>query len=120
MKTNSKLFEFPHDDLINLVKIVGKLIVTCADKTVRIWSLENGELLDKLQLADACTSFDLNSDQTLMVVAHHKGVSIWNFSSMIKITEIALDIVTDVRFNDHGTQLIVGQFHGQVSKIDLY
>ena len=96
------------------------LIVSCADKTVRIWSLEQGQLLYKLQLADMCTSFDLNSDNTLMAVAHHKGISIWDFSSMIEIIEIDLDMVTDVRFNEPGTQLIVGQFHGQVSKIELY
>ena len=86
---------------------------------IRIWDLTDGKLLHKLKLPDWCNNFDLNSDRTLLAVAHEKGVSIWNFLSLSKIKEIELNAVMDVRFNESGTKLIVGQYNGQVSKIDL-
>ena len=96
------------------------MIVTCGDTTVRIWNLENGKLLHKLKLPSWCKNFDLNSEKTLLAVAHQQGVSIWDFHNRIQIMEIELNDVTDVRFNEHGTTLIVGQFDGQVSRIDLF
>ena len=119
MASSSKLFEVSHDGDVWCVKIVGKMIVSCGDKTVRIWSLEDGTLLHKLQLPSWCWSFDLNSEKTLLAVALDRGVSIWDFANRIEISEIKLDMVTDVRFNEQGTTLIVGQFDGQISKIDL-
>ena len=120
MASSSKLFEVSHDGDVWCVKIVGKMIVSCGDKTVRIWSLEDGTLLHKLQLPSWCDNFDLNSEKTLLAVAHTEGVSIWDFSNIIQIMEVELESVSDVRFNDPGTTLIVGQFNGQVSKIGLY
>ena len=83
---------------------------------IRIWDLTDGKLL---KLPDWCNNFDLDSERTLLAVAHEKGVSIWNFSSLSKITEVELNAVMDARFNESGTTLIVGQYNGQVSKIDL-
>ena len=102
------------------VKIVDKLVLSCGDKSIQSWNLEDGKLLHKLQLPDWCYNFDLNSEKSLLAVAHESGVSIWNFSNKVQIMEIELDEVTDVRFNEYGTTLIVGQNEGQVSKIDLY
>ena len=96
------------------------MIVSCGDKTVRLWNLKNGKLLRKLQLPYLCRCFDLNSDETLLAVAHLKGVEIWDFSSLVKLTEIELKSVNDVRFNEPGTKLIVGQSDGHIFKIDLY
>ena len=119
LETNRKLFEVAHEDDIWCVKIVDKMIVSCGDKTVRIWNLEDGNIFYKMLLPDLCNNFDLNSEKTLLSVAHDKGVSIWDFANRIQISEIELKKVTDVRFNEPGTSLIVGQEDGQVSKIDL-
>ena len=101
------------------VKIVDKSLVSCGDKTVRIWSLKDGTLLHELKLPGRCNNFDLNSERTLLAVAHNKGVSIWDFRNLVQIREIELDIANDVRFNEPGTTLIIGQLNGQVSKVSL-
>ena len=120
LATDSKLFEASHEDIVHCVKVVGKMIVSCGDKTVRIWNLENGKLLHKLQLPGWCWDFDINSEKTLLAVALYEGVSLWDFRNRTQILKVELDRVTDVQFNEQGTTLIVGQFEGQVYKIDLY
>ena len=114
------------------MKTVGELLVSCGDKTIRIWKLKNGNLLHKLQLPDWCRNFDLNFKNTLLAVAHDFGVSIWDFSRLrsfdgkdfsvqIPIMEIpTLKKVMDVRFSESGTRLIVGQHDGKVFKVNLY
>ena len=120
MKTNAKLFEVAHDNHVNCVKIVDNRLVSCGDQTVRIWKLKNGNLLRTLYLPSWCNNFDFNSKSTILAVAHANGVSIYDFSNLMKIMEIELNQVMDVRFNESGTKLIVGQYDGKVFKIDLY
>lgn len=120
MTTSVKLFEGVHDDEVWCVKIVDKVVISCGYKAIRIWELNNGKQLHKLDLPSFCNNFDLNTDETLLAVAHEKGVSIWNFSSFSQIMEIELESVSDVRFNEPGTKLIFGQYNGNVWKIDLY
>ena len=120
LETNRKLFEVAHESNVHCVKVVDKMVISCGDKAVRIWSLEDGKLLHKLHLPDRCRNFDLNSEKSLLAVAHDQGVSLWDFSNVVQVMEIELYYVSDVRFNEHGTTLIVGQKQGQVSKIDLY
>ena len=85
MKTNAQLFQVSHNDQVNCVKIVDELLVTCGENTVRFWKVENGDPLDTLYLPNWCHNFDLNSEQTLLAVAHRNGVSIYKFSSRIKL-----------------------------------
>ena len=118
--TNKLLFEFAHEALVHGVKIVDKMVLSCGDKTLRIWNLTDGNLLHKLQLPSWCYNFDLNSEKTLLAIAHFDGVSIWDFLNVIQLMEVSMNEVYDVRFNEQGTTLIVGQSDGQVSKIDLY
>ena len=120
MTSDRQLFEASHESTVWCVKIINKMIISSGDKTVRIWNLEDGKLLHKLKLPSWCNNFDLNSEKTILAVAHHEGVSIWDFENRIQISEIELNKVNDVRFNEPGTTLVVGQFDGQVSKIDLY
>ena len=119
MTSDSQLFQVSHEDEVLCVKVVGKKIVSCGDTTVRIWNLEDGKLLHKLQLPDLCHNFDLNPEKTLLAVAHYIGVSIWDFQNLAQISEIELDRVMDVRFNEQGTRLIAGQKNGQIYKIDV-
>ena len=120
MKTNAKLFEVAHDYDVHCVKIVDNRLVSCGDQTIRFWKLKNGNLLRTLYLPSWCNNFDLNSDSTLLAISHQKGVSIYDFQNLMKIMEIELNQVMDVRFNESGTKLIVGQYDGKVFKIDLY
>ena len=120
MTSSSQLFEVAHEGKVFCVKVVGKLVLSCGGKTVRIWNLKDGKLLHKLHLPNLCNNFDLNAEKTLLAIAHSDGVSIWDFSNVVQIREIELKWVNDVRFNKRGTTLIVGQFYGQVFKIDLY
>ena len=119
MKTNAQLFSVSHNDQVNCVKIVDELLVTCGENTVRFWKVENGDPLDTLYLPNWCHNFDLNSEQTLLAVAHRNGVSIYKFSSRIKLMEIELEEATDVRFNEPGKRLIASQYDGKIFKIDL-
>ena len=95
------------------------MLISSGDTTIRIWNLENGALLRKIQLPAGCYNFDLNSETTLLAVAHGKGVSIYDFPKLKKIMEVELTEVADVRFNEPGTRLIVGQNDGKIFKIDL-
>ena len=119
MKTSLKLFEVAHEGWVRCVKIVDEMLVSCGDQTIRIWNLKNGNLLHTLYFPSWCYNFDLNSEKTLLAVAHVKGVSIYNFSSRSKLMEIELDTASDVRFNESGTRLIVSQHDGKIFKIDL-
>ena len=120
MTSNSQLFEALHDGHVRCVEVVGKMIVSCGGTSVQIRNLEDGKLLHKLLIPIWCSNFDLNSQKTLLAIAHAEGVSIWDFSNLVEITRIAMNLVNDVRFNEPGTTLIIGQEDGQISKIDLY
>ena len=120
MTTEIKLFEMAHEGKVSCLKIVDKWIVSCGDNTFRFWNLTNGEEVNKLQLLDECRNFDLDSKRTRLAVAHKSGVDIWDFAKRTKLAEIKTDEhVNDVRFNDSGTKLIIGEYSGQISRIYL-
>ena len=119
MKQNVQLIEVAHTNWVYCVKLVGKLLVSCGDTTIQIWNVTSSKQLHILNLPSWCYNFDLDSKRTLLAVAHGTGVSIWNFSSLNKIIEMELDNASDVRFDETGTQLIIGQYDGQVTKMDL-
>ena len=96
------------------------MLVSCGHTTVRFWNVTDGKQLHQLEITDYCAMFDLNPGRTLLAVAHNSGVSIWDFSSRTKLTEINFNDVVDVRFNEDGTKLIVGQYDGQVSLVGMH
>lgn len=127
LSTSSQLFEVQLEQYdgreygrVLCLKVVDRKFILCWYNTVRILDLKDGKFLHQIRLPDWCRNFDLNSQKTLLAVAHDEGVSIWNFSNLVKISETELKSVFDVRFNKAGTRLIVGQKDGQISKIDLY
>ena len=87
MTSNSQLFEALHDGHVHCVKIVGKMIVSCGGTTAQIRNLE-GKLLHKLQIPNWCHNFDLNSEKTLLAIAHAEGISIWDFLNIVQIMEL--------------------------------
>ena len=126
-----KLYEVDHGHAVYCVKIVDELLLASGGIMVKIWNLKSGNLLHKLQLPNMLCNFDLDPQNTLLAVAHYHGVSIWDFSSLKSfdgldysvrspIMDIKLQDVMDVRFNEPGTRLIVGQYDGKVFKVDLY
>ena len=119
MSTNSKLFELRDEGTVIGVKIVDKSLISCGSKAVRIWSLEDGKLLKKLRLPNWCRNIDLNSERTILAVGFYNGVVIYDFSTLVELMTIELDVVNDVRFNELGTKLIVGQYNGQISVINI-
>ena len=62
LQTHRQLFEVEDESSVSCVKIVDRSIVSCGDKTVRIWNLTDGTLFHKLQLPGSCRNFDLNSE----------------------------------------------------------
>ena len=122
MTTHTKVLEVAHTGKVWCVEIVDKWLVSCGpgEKAIRFWSLQNGEEVTKLKLSGECRNFELNSKRTRMAVAHNSGVEIWDFASRKRLKEIKTnDSVNDVRFNESGTKLIIGEYSGQVSKVDL-
>ena len=108
------------------VEIVGSQIISCGDKTIRIWSIEDGKKLDVLRHQETCHNFDLNREKQLLAVAHESGITVWDFSTKTKIKDIdgpgylqTKISASDVQFNKSGNKLIVGNVDGQVLQIDI-
>ena len=121
MKQNVQLIEVAHEFQVSCVKLVEKSLVSCGESTtIRIWNITSNEQLHMIQLSGFCTNFDMNSERTLLAVAQSNGVSIWSFSNLTMIMQLELEVVADVRFDQTGTQLIIGQYDGQVWKMDLH
>ena len=110
-----------HDGNVHCVKVVNSFIISCsADKTTRIWNLEDGKLLKKLHHSKSCSNFDLNLKTMLLAVAHRSGVTLWDFLTKTKIKDIDLaGSVADLRFNQSGKILIIGKHDGEVFKADI-
>lgn len=120
MTAESKMFELEHTDIVWCVKLLKKLIVSCGDTTIRIWNLTDGEELHRLHLPGWCNNFDLNRQETVLVVGDTKGFSIWDFQTRLKLKETEVESgVTDVRFNESGLKLVVGIHDGRVWQTKL-
>ena len=113
MASMTKLFDGAHGTTVWCVKVIDEKVLSCGDKIVRVWSLAGRELYE-FRHSNWCNNFDLNMDKTLLAVAHSDGLSIWNFSSRIKLKEIEINDVWDVRFNESGTKLVFGLYDGTI------
>lgn len=114
MTSGKKLIEVAHENDVFCIKLVHERLLSCGDKTVRVWSLQDGSELHKFQHSSWCNNFDLNFDETLLAVAHSGGLTIWDFSNRIKLQEIEINDVYDVRFNESGMKLVFGLHDGTV------
>ena len=86
------------------------MLLRSLSRTVRIWDLENGKELHKLEHSGECMTFDFNANKTLLAVGHETGISIWNWTTRTKAQEIEMYRPADVRFNESGKKLIVGSY----------
>ena len=122
METNSKVWQFQHDQKVNCVQLQNKQVISCSDDgSTRIWNLDTGIEIHRLAHESECNNFDLNSDQTLLAVASNGAVVLWDFKTATKIKEFKLGETSpnDLRFNPAGDRLIVGLYDGRIFKIDL-
>ena len=94
MTDGKQLFQSSHDGNVNCVDISDNSIISCsADKTTRIWSLEDGSELNRLQHPESCNNFDLNLEEMLLAVAHDSGITLWDFAKKLKIKEIIIQLL---------------------------
>ena len=121
MRTKEKLWQFQHEGKVYCVQLHENFVITCsADKTTRIWNLDNGQEVHKLSHPGRSWNFDLSPNQTLLAVASDTAVVLWDFKNATKIKEFKLDKnIFDVRFSPDGTRLVAGLYEGEVFKIDL-
>ena len=115
MKAKKELFRLEHDNYVYWVSFHNDLIISSShDKTTRIWNKSNGEQLHSLMHEGKCETFDINTNGTLIAVAHAEGVSIWSLANYDKVSELKLSKVTDVRFQTNDkiiATLTDGQAH---------
>ena len=121
METNSKVWEFRHEDEVKCVQLHEKWLVSSSvDRTTSIWNLDTGKQIYRLVHEDPCTNFDISPDKTILAVGCASGVVLWDFKNATKIREFELEReVTDLRFNPAGDRIIVGASDGWIFKIDL-
>ena len=111
MSTWSKLFQCKHDDWVNCIMFwQNYLISASSDRTVKIWSKNDGQLIKTLQHDQPCYNFDINNG--IMAVASFTGVTIWALADHKKLKHIELGQISDVRCQ--GNQIIAGAADGRV------
>ena len=121
METNSKVWEFRHEDQVKCVQLHDKWLISSSfDKTTRIWNLETGQEIHRLVHEDPCTNFDLSPDKTILAVGCGSGVVLWDCRNAKKMKELELEReIADLRFNPAGDRIVVGASDGWIFKIDL-
>ena len=121
MRIKQKLWQFHHDDVVRCVQLHDKYLITCCkDKLTRIWDIETGKVIHKLDHPGKCYNCDLSPNKTLLAVASHTAVVLWDFKNATKIKEFKLGkYINDVKFNRDGTRLVAGLYEGEIFKIDL-
>ena len=80
MSTKSKLFECKHDKLVGcLMYWQNNLISASDDRTVKIWSKDDGKLVKVLKHDRACYNAEINDG--ILAVATDTGVTIWSLAN---------------------------------------
>jgi len=59
----------------------GRLLATCADKEVRVFDADTGQVLHRLQHATPSSWFDFRWDSKVLAVSCHGGVTLWDLDS---------------------------------------
>jgi len=89
-----------HDDAVMSAAVTpdGKSVITgSADKTVKIWDFESGQLQESLQFNAPITRVKITPDGTHLVVASGNELHIWKFPSLeLEYTMQHNDLVRDV------------------------
>ena len=116
MKQQTQLWQVKHDHWVQCVKVHGDLVISASwDKTVKLWTRDNGRLLHTLQHDAECWNFDTRDN--VLAVACDDGVYIWSLNDRRKIKKIDLDDVADVRIQQR--TIIAGCKNGEVHQIEM-
>ena len=121
MRQRQILWQFQHQGDVNCVKLHENWLISCSeDNSTRIWDLEYGKQIHRLEQSSPCNNFDISPDESLIAVATDYELVLLDFSKLTTIKKFKLrSSHMDVRFNQSGSRLIVGIDGGEVFKIDL-
>ena len=121
MERHEKLWEVDHGHRVRSVMLRGDQVITCNEEnSVIVLALQSGEELHRLEHPSRCYTADLSPNKSLLAVACHSAVVLWDIKKGVKIEQFNLGTgVHDVRFNTTGNRLIAGLYDGEVFKIEL-
>ena len=104
----------------------NKIISCSADKKVRIWKIENGEINMDFQHDGQCVVFDIDKNATKLAVSYRcypsGGVSVWSIDDKKVLADVKMDsgeYAADVRFNTTADTIAVVSSEGNTYKITL-
>ena len=119
MQTRTQLFKRSHLDKVICVLLTDQFAISSSiDKTVRIWSLQNGQEVARLEHEHSCFNFDVSPTGKILAVGGNYFVALWRLDSFERIRQFDFtDYVFDVRFNPNGDKLLVGTWSGAVHLI---
>ena len=121
MQNHKQLWQFDHEEKFwGIILHDNQLIACCADKSVRVLAIEDGEELHRLEHPGPCYNADLSPNKSLLAVACGPAVVLWDMRKAVKVKEFDLGpSVHDLRFNPSGDKLIVGKSDGEIFKIEM-
>ena len=121
MQRQEKLWGSDLGDEANCIILRGDQVITCCrDKSVRVFALESGEELYRLEHPGPCLNADLSPNKSLMAVACDSAVVLWDIRKAVKIEQFDLGAsICDLQFNSSGDKVLAGSGDGQIFKIDL-
>ena len=121
MERHEKVWQSDHGDKIYSVILRDEQVITCCfDKAVRVFSLQSGKKLHRLEHPGPCYNADLSPNKILLAVACDSAVVLWDIRNTVKIEQFDLGSkIYDLRFNQSGDKLVVGLYEGEVYKIEL-
>ena len=119
MHAKKELYRLKHNGTVGCVTFHNDLIISASyDTTTRIWSKGTGAQLYSLAHASLCWNLDISPNGTLIAIGHGKGVTVWSLTNYDKVAELALNDVSDVRFQTN-EKIIAGLHNGHVHMIYL-
>ena len=121
MERHEKLWQSDHGAIVWSIILRDDQVITCCNnKTVRVFTLQNGQELHCLEHPGPCYNADLSPNKSLMAVACDSAVVLWDIRNGVKIEQFDLGSdINDVQFNPSGDKLVVGLSDGQVFKIEM-
>ena len=119
MQTQTQLFKRSHLDKVICVLLTDQFAISSSiDKTVRIWSLRNGQEVARLEHDNSCFNFDVSPSGKILAVGGNYFVTLWRLDTFEKIKQFDFtDYVFDVKFNQIGDRILAGTWNGAVHLI---
>ena len=122
IRQKKRLYTVQHNSYVYQVQVFAAGsrfdLISCSFKdNVKVWRDE--KLVKTLVHSDFCYGFHLNSEKTMLAVAHYKGVTVWSTADWKKLADLEIGVIMGVNFNSVSTKIIAAHNNGQLSVIDL-